>query len=61
MLRRITGHKSVKMLERYYAFNPTDLVKIVDEYNPLESIGKNSFSIKTNGSGGTRTKLRKRT
>lgn len=36
MLKRITGHKSMKMLERYYAFNPTDLVNIVDEYNPLE-------------------------
>lgn len=36
MLKRITGHKSMKMLERYYAFNPTDLVSIVDEFNPLE-------------------------
>lgn len=36
MLKRITGHKSMKMLERYYAFNPTDLVNIVDEFNPLE-------------------------
>ena len=26
----------MKMLERYYAFNPTDLVNIVDKYNPLE-------------------------
>lgn len=36
MLKRITGHQSMKMLENYYAFNPTDLVNIVDEYNPLE-------------------------
>lgn len=36
MLKRITGHKSMKMLERYYAFNPTDLVNIVDKFNPLE-------------------------
>ena len=36
MLKRITGHKSMKMLERYYAFNSTDLVNIVDEFNPLE-------------------------
>ena len=26
----------MKMLERYYAFNTTDLVNIVDEFNPLE-------------------------
>ena len=26
----------IEMLERYYAFNPTDLVNIVDEFNPLE-------------------------
>ena len=36
MLKRITGYKSMKRLERYYAFNPTDLVNIVDEFNPLE-------------------------
>lgn len=35
-LRRITGHKSTKMLEKYYQFNPTDLVNIVDQFNPLE-------------------------
>lgn len=28
MLKRITGHKSTKMLEHYYACNPTDLVNI---------------------------------
>ncbi len=36
MLKRITGHKSMKMLEHYYQHNPTDLVDIVDQYNPLE-------------------------
>lgn len=36
MLKRITGHKTMKMLDHYYAFNPTDLVNIVDTYNPLE-------------------------
>lgn len=36
MLKRITGHKTMKMLEHYYAFNPTDLVNIVDTYNPLQ-------------------------
>ena len=36
MLKRITGHKNIKMLDRYYSFNPIDLVNIVDEYNPLE-------------------------
>ena len=35
-LRRITGHKPTKMLEKYYQFNPTDLVNIVDDFNPLE-------------------------
>lgn len=35
-LRRITGHKSTKMLEKYYQFNPTDLINVVDEFNPLE-------------------------
>lgn len=35
MLMRITGHKSMKMLNHYYQCNPTDLVDIVDEYNPL--------------------------
>lgn len=32
MLKRIRGHKTMKMLEQYYAFNPTDLINIVDEY-----------------------------
>lgn len=36
LLKRITGHSNYKILEKYYSFNPTDLVNIVDEYNPLE-------------------------
>lgn len=35
-LKRITGHSSFAQLNRYYQYNPTDLVDIVDEYNPLE-------------------------
>lgn len=53
LLKRITGHKSTKMLERYYAFNPTDLVNIVDEYNPLEDFKQREkmCTIKTNANG----------
>lgn len=36
LLKRITGHSNYKILEKYYSFNPTDLVNIVDEFNPLE-------------------------
>jgi len=35
-LKRITGHSSFAQLKRYYQYNPTDLVDIVDVYNPLE-------------------------
>lgn len=50
MLKRITGHKSTKMLERYYQCNPTDLVNIVDEFNLLEDYKNKSkvYTIKTN-------------
>jgi len=37
LLKRITGHENFKMLDRYYSFNPVDLVNVVDLYNPLES------------------------
>lgn len=37
LLKRITGHSSFAMLNNYYQFNATDLVNVVDEYNPLES------------------------
>ena len=36
LLKRITGHSNFKILDNYYNFNPTDLVNVVDEYNPLE-------------------------
>ena len=36
LLQRITGHQSMKMLNNYYQFNPTDLVDVVDTFNPLE-------------------------
>ncbi|TCT15685.1 integrase/recombinase XerD [Natranaerovirga pectinivora] len=36
LLKRITGHSNLKMLNRYYNFDISDLVNIVDEYNPLE-------------------------
>lgn len=36
LLQRITGHQSMKMLNNYYQFNPTDLVNVVDAFNPLE-------------------------
>ena len=35
-LKRITGHSNLKTLDKYYSFDITDLVNIVDEYNPLE-------------------------
>jgi integrase/recombinase XerD len=37
LLKRITGHSNFKILNNYYNFNPTDLVNVVDEYNPLEN------------------------
>lgn len=36
LLKRITGHSNLKTLNRYYNFDISDLVNIVDEYNPLE-------------------------
>lgn len=36
LLKRITGHSNFKILDNYYNFNPTDLVNVVDAYNPLE-------------------------
>ena len=35
-LKRITGHSNLKTLNQYYNFDISDLVNIVDEYNPLE-------------------------
>lgn len=37
LLRRITGHTNFKILDQYYSFNPTDLVNVVDIFNPLEN------------------------
>lgn len=53
MLKRITGHKTMKMLEHYYQCEASDLVNIVDEYNPLETYKQKEkvYSIKTNGNG----------
>lgn len=36
LLKRITGHSNLKMLNKYYNFDISDLINIVDEYNPLE-------------------------
>lgn len=51
----------MKMLEQYYVFNPTDLVNIVDEYNPLEDYKTKEkvYAIKTNACG-KRNDLRER-
>ncbi len=36
LLKRITGHANFLMLNKYYSFNATDLVNVVDSINPLE-------------------------
>lgn len=36
ILKRITGHKTLKMLNHYYSFDVSDIVSIVDDINPLE-------------------------
>jgi len=61
MLKRITGHKSMKMLENYYACNPTDLVNIVDQFNPLEDYKQKDevYTIKQNKTS-SRDTLKKR-
>ncbi|WKY47306.1 tyrosine-type recombinase/integrase [Eubacteriaceae bacterium ES3] len=41
VLKRITGHKNLTMLNHYYNFDVNDIVNIVDDINPLED-----FSIK---------------
>lgn len=35
LLKRITGHQSLKMLNNYYQFDVSDLTNVVDQYNPL--------------------------
>lgn len=37
MLKQITGHKDLKMLNKYYNANITDMADIVNEFNPLEN------------------------
>jgi integrase/recombinase XerD len=46
LLKRITGHSDFKMLNKYYQYNPVDLVNIVDEFNPLEQLKLRAKSIK---------------
>lgn len=36
LLKRITGHSDFKILNNYYQYDPTDLVNVVDTFNPLE-------------------------
>ncbi|MBE6034949.1 MAG: recombinase [Clostridiales bacterium] len=39
-LKRITGHADFRMLNKYYQYDPSDLMDIIDEYNPLETFKK---------------------
>lgn len=36
LLKRITGHSNLKILNNYYNFDVTDITNIVDDFNPLE-------------------------
>lgn len=36
LLKQITGHKDLKMLNRYYNANMSDMVDIANSFNPLE-------------------------
>lgn len=36
LLKRITGHKGLKELENYYNYNASDLVQVINNFNPLE-------------------------
>lgn len=48
LLRRITGHSNFKILDNYYQHNVTELVNIVDQFNPLEDFRpkKKAFKMK---------------
>jgi len=46
LLRRITGHSNFKILDNYYQHNITELVNIVDEFNPLEDFKVKKKAIK---------------
>ncbi len=45
LLRRITGHSNYKILDNYYHHNVTELVNVVDEFNPLEDFRPKKKSI----------------
>lgn len=45
LLRRITGHSNYKVLDKYYQHNVTDLVNVVDTFNPLEDFKPRSKKI----------------
>jgi len=47
LLKRITGHSNFNILNNYYQFNITDLVNIVDEFNPLEDFKPKQNKFKT--------------
>lgn len=46
LLRRITGHANYKILDNYYHHNVTDLVNVVDDFNPLEDFKPKNQKIK---------------
>ena len=46
LLKRITGHTNMKSLNNYYNFDVSDLVNIVDEYNPLEQFNAKNKMMK---------------
>lgn len=45
LLRRITGHSNFRILDNYYQHNITELVNIVDDFNPLEDFRPKQKSI----------------
>ena len=47
LLKRITGHSSMKMLNNYYSFDVSDVVNIADSISPLEEFHKKTM-IKVN-------------
>ena len=47
LLKRITGHTSMKMLNNYYSFDVSDVVDIADSISPLEEFHKKTM-IKVN-------------
>lgn len=43
LLKRITGHSSMKMLNNYYSFDVSDIVDIADAISPLEEFKKKTM------------------